>query len=211
MFNINHLLIASGHIVSLLVIGSFVFLESGIPVGFFLPGDTMLFSAGFFASQHLLSIEWLIVVVIVGKILGSAMGYELGDRAGRKLFNKPNSMFFRKDYLVQAEKFYEKHGGKAIAVGQFFPVVRTFSPIVAGIGKMNKLKFYFFNSLGAISWGGGVVILGYILGKKIPNIDKYLLPAVILATIITFGPALYHLLKVKEHRDRLLYPFRMNK
>lgn len=204
MFDINHIVQSSGALVSLLVIGGIIFAESGIPIGFFLPGDTMLFSAGFFAAQHYLPLGWLIVVVVIAKILGSAVGYMIGEKAGRKLFKKEDSILFRKDYLVSAEAFYDKHGGKTVLIGQFLPVIRTFTPIVAGIGKMQKRKFYTFNILGALLWAFITILLGFWLGHKIHNIDKYLLPVVIAAMVFSFAPAGWHLFGKKDSRQKLL-------
>ncbi|HUC95969.1 MAG TPA: DedA family protein [Candidatus Saccharimonadia bacterium] len=200
MLNIAHIIQSHSHIISLLIIGAIIFTESGIPVGFFLPGDTLLFTAGFFASQHYLPILGLILVVIVAKILGSIVGFYIGDKAGRKLFNKPNSFLFRKDYLNSAEAFYKKHGGKTVALGQFLPVVRTFSPIVAGVGKMDYKKFMFYNLLGALVWSTLIPLFGFWLGHRVTNIDKYLIPIVIAATIFSFAPAAWHLFG--QHRKK---------
>ncbi len=211
MFNINHIIQHSGHIVSLLLIAAIIFTESGIPFGFFFPGDTLLFTAGFFAAQHYLPISGLIIVVIVAKITGSTFGYFLGLKAGRKLFNKNESFFFRKDYLDSAEDFYDKHGGKTVTLGQFLPVVRTFAPIVAGVSKMKLKKFFTFNVLGAVLWGFLLPLLGFWLGHKIHNIDKYLLPLVIVATIFSFTPAAWHLFGKKERRQKIVNSYRERK
>ena len=178
--------------------------SSEIPVGFFLPGDTLLFSAGFFAAQHYIPLGWLIIVVIAAKTIGGAIGYLIGEKAGRKLFTKKNSFFFRKDYLDSAESFYEKHGGKTVLLGQFLPIIRTFTPIVAGIGKMNKKRFYFFNVIGAVFWALITILTGYWLGHRIHNIDKYLLPLIVAAMIFSFAPAGWHLFGKRENRNRII-------
>jgi membrane-associated protein len=193
VLNITHIIQNHSQYISLLIIAGIIFTESGIPIGFFLPGDTLLFTAGFFASKNYLSIYWLILIVLVAKVLGSLVGYYIGDKTGRKLFTKKESFFFRKDYLDSAESFYMKHGGKAVAIGQFIPVVRTFSPIVAGVSEMKFKRFMFFNFIGAICWAVIIPILGYSLGQKVGNIDKYLLPIVLLATLFSFAPAAWHL------------------
>lgn len=200
----NHLIHSSGPVAGTLIIGAIVFLESGIPVGFFLPGDTLLFTAGFFAAQHYLVLGWLIFMVIVAKLFGSNAGYLLGVKAGRPLFNKPDSFFFRKDFLNSAEAFYQKHGGKTVTIGQFIPVIRTFTPIVAGIAKMRVKLFLIYNFVGAVAWGIIIILLGYFVGSKVPNIDKYLLPIVLLATVFSFAPAGWHFFGKKENRDKLL-------
>lgn len=204
MFNIDHLLKSNSHWVSLLIVGAIVFLESGIPIGFFLPGDTMLFTAGFFAAQHYLPLGALLIVAVVAKLLGSSCGYLIGFTAGRKLFRKPESFFFRKDYLDSAEAFYEKHGGKTITISQFIPVIRTFAPVVAGMSSMNRRKFAVYNFIGGATWGCLIILLGFWLGHKVPNIDKYLLPVVILAAVFSFAPAGWHLFGKRENRQRIL-------
>ncbi len=211
MFDVNHVIQHSGHIVSLLLIAAIIFTESGIPFGFFFPGDTLLFTAGFFAAQHYLPISGLILVVIIAKIAGSTVGYFIGLQAGKKMFNKKGSFFFRKDYLNSAESFYEKHGGKTVMLGQFIPVVRTFAPIVAGASKMNPKKFFIFNVLGAILWGLLLPLLGFWLGHKIHNIDKYLLPVIIIATVFSFTPAAWHLFGKKERRQQLINSYKVKK
>jgi membrane-associated protein len=204
MFNINNTIQHSGAIISLLLIGGIIFTESGIPFGFFLPGDTMLFTAGFFAAQGYLPIAGLIIVVIIAKIAGGAVGYGIGNEAGKKLFTKKSSFFFRKDYLDSAESFYEKHGGKTVTLGQFLPVVRTFAPIVAGASKMNIKKFYTYNVIGAVLWALIIPLLGYWLGHKIHNIDKYLLPIIVIATVFSFTPAAWHLFGKRDNREKII-------
>jgi len=211
MFDINHIIQHSGAVISLLLIGGIIFTESGIPFGFFFPGDTLLFTAGFFASQHYLSIVALILVVVVAKIAGSTVGYGIGHEAGKKLFTKKDSFFFRKDYLDSAETFYEKHGGKTVTLGQFIPVVRTFAPIVAGASKLDKRKFFYYNFAGAVAWGILVPLLGYWLGHKVHNIDKYLLPAILVATIFSFSPAAWHLFGKRDSRQRIAASYKNRK
>ncbi|HUY53225.1 MAG TPA: VTT domain-containing protein [Candidatus Dormibacteraeota bacterium] len=193
MLNIANIIQSHSQLISLLIISAIIFTESGIPIGFFLPGDTLLFTAGFFASQRYINIVALIIVVIIAKILGGVVGYYIGDQTGRKLFTKKDSLFFRKDYLESAEVFYRKHGGKAVVLGQFVPIVRTFSPVVAGFSEMFFKSFMFFNFLGAFIWAVALPLLGYWLGHRITNIDKYILPIVALAVIGTLIPIIWHL------------------
>jgi membrane-associated protein len=193
MFNVTHIIQSHSQIISLAIIAAIIFTESGIPIGFFLPGDTLLFTAGFFASTGYLNIFALMAVVIIAKSLGGLVGYYIGDQTGKKLFTKKNSLFFRREYMVQAEAFYEKNGGKAVILGQFFPVLRTFSPIIAGFGEMSFKKFMTFNFVGAFLWALIVPLLGYWLGHRITNIDKYMIPIIIIATVVSFAPALWHL------------------
>jgi membrane-associated protein len=212
MFGINvEALIKSG---GLLLIGAMVFAESGLLVGFFLPGDTLLFTAGFFAAQGQLPLGWLLLVVVVAAIAGDSVGYSIGRRTGHLIFRKPDGLFFRQEYIAKAEAFYEAHGGKTIILARFVPIIRTFAPLVAGVGKMPYKRFVSFNVIGATAWGAGVVMLGHWLGSKIPNIDKYLLPMVLLATLFTFSPMLLHIIRDKKLRHdllgRLTKPFRKN-
>ncbi len=197
-------LITSGGLVAVALI---IFAESGLLVGFFLPGDTLLLSAGFLASQGKLSLATLLVVVVVFAILGDNVGYSIGRRAGPRIFKKRDGVVFRQEYLARSEKFYEKHGGKTIILARFIPIVRTFAPVVAGASKMDRKKFMAYNVVGATLWGVGVTTLGYWLGSKVPNIDKYLLPAFLGVTVLTFGPAIYHLLKDKNTRLKLATGF----
>ncbi len=185
----------------ILLVGAIIFAESGLLIGFFLPGDTLLFTAGFFAAQGKLPLGWLIVTVIVAAIAGDSVGYSIGRRTGPRIFRKKDGIFFRKEYIERAEKFYEDHGGKTIILARFVPVIRTFAPLVAGVGQMHYRRFISFNIIGGVIWGAGVTLLGHWLGSKIPNIDKYLLPAVLLATFFTFSPMILHILRDKRMRQ----------
>lgn len=191
MFNIENIIRSGG----LLAIGLIVFAESGLLVGFFLPGDTLLFTAGFFAGQGVVPLFGLIITVVLAAIIGDNVGYEIGKRTGPKLFHKEESMFFRKEYIDKAQAFYEKHGGKTVIMARFVPIVRTFAPVVAGVGKMSHKRFFMFNVIGGTIWGAGVVLLGFWLGSKIPNIDKYLLPVILTAMFFSLSPTILHLSK----------------
>lgn len=193
MFNIAHIIQSHSQIISLAIIASIIFTESGIPIGFFLPGDTLLFTAGFLASQKYINIFALVIVVVASKTIGGIAGYYIGDVTGKKLFTKKNSLFFRREYMEQAEAFYVKNGGKAVVLGQFFPILRTFSPVIAGFGEMSFKKFMAYNFIGAALWAAIVPLLGYWLGHKITNVDKYMIPIIIIATVASFAPALWHL------------------
>lgn len=193
-------LIATG---GLALIAFIIFAECGLLFGFFFPGDTLLFAAGFFASQDKISLIGLLFTVVTSAIAGNAVGYEIGKRAGTKLFKKEDGIIFRKEYVEQAELFYEKHGGKTIILARFMPIVRTFAPVVAGIGKMNVRLFTLYNVVGSIIWGVGVTMLGYYLGSKIPNIDAYLLPIILLAMSFSFAPTIYHIASDPKARAKI--------
>lgn len=192
---------------------STVFAETGLLLGFFLPGDTLLFAAGFFASQNKISLFWSIIAVIIGAIFGNMMGYEIGRRGGKKLFKSNDSVIFHKKYVTKAETFFENHGGKTILFARFIPVVRTLAPLMAGTAQMNYKKFMFYNFSGAIIWGMVVTIIGYIAGKILGqyfNIDHYLLPIILIATFLTFGVSFIHALKDKQTRHELFKKIKQN-
>lgn len=197
-------LIQSGGI---LLVAAIIFAESGLLIGFFLPGDTLLFSAGFFAAQGHLHLGWLLFAVILAAILGDNVGYSFGRRLGPRIFKKPDGIVFRQEYLVKAEKFYEKHGGKTIILARFTPIVRTFAPIVAGAAKMTRKKFFTYNIVGGVTWGTGITLLGFWLGSRISNIDKYLLPVMVGAVVLSSAPAIWHVLKDPKTRLRMAQGF----
>lgn len=171
-----------------------VFLESGMMVGFFFPGDSLLFTAGFLASQNLLDIKVLIIGCFIAAVAGDSVGYYLGKKFGRKLFNKDKSIWFHKDHLQRAQNFYDKHGGKTIILARFIPVIRAFAPVVAGVGLMKYKKFVAFNLVGAVLWAIIIPLIGFYLGSFIPDVDKYLLPIVGLIIIASVLPAAHHII-----------------
>jgi membrane-associated protein len=195
------LLLETGGIIA---IGLTIFAETGLLIGFFLPGDTLLFAAGFFASQDKISLIGSILAVFLGAIFGNLLGYEIGRRTGPKLFNKEDALLLNKETVDNAQTFYEKHGGKTILFARFIPIVRTLAPIIAGIGKMDYRKFVMYTISGAAIWAITVTMIGYwagiVVGEYI-NIDKYLLPLILLATLSTFGVSFWHILREKTSRD----------
>lgn len=184
----------------ILLITLIVFAESGLLVGFFLPGDTLLFGAGLYASQGRISLPLLIACVVVAAIVGDNVGYSIGRRTGPRLFKKRDGIFFQHEHLMRAEKFYEAHGGKTIIMARFIPVVRTFAPVVAGAGKMPRQRFFSFNIIGGVLWGAGMPLLGYYVGNRIPHLDKYIELLMIGIVVLSFGLALFHILKDPDSR-----------
>src|SRR6185312_8358739 len=166
------------------------------------PGDTLLLSAGVFAAQGKLSLPLVIIVVALAAIAGDNTGYHIGKRYGRRLFSKPDSPIFKQEYIRQAEAFYGKYGSKTMLIAHFIPVVRTFAPATAGAGQMNYKKFFAFDAIGDIAWAIIVTLIGYWFGRKIPNIDHYILLAVTAVVIITLGPTIYHLGKAYLEKRR---------
>ena len=174
-----------------------VFAESGLLIGIFLPGDSLLFTAGFLSSAGMFNLPTLSVGCFIAAVLGDNVGYAFGKKVGPAIFKRKNSFWFHKKHLERAQRFYEKHGGKTIVLARFLPVVRTFAPILAGAGAMNYRKFLFYNILGGFSWAVGLTTLGYYLGSFIPDVDKYLLPIVLLIILLSLLPTVIHVLR--EH------------
>jgi len=170
-----------------------VFAETGLLIGIFLPGDSLLFTAGFLASQDYLNIWILVPVCFVAAIAGDATGYYIGQRFGRSLYERPDSKWFRKSHLVKAEEFFNKHGGRAIVIARFVPIVRSFAPIVAGVSLMPYRSFAIYNVFGAVLWAIGVTLAGFFLGSTIPGIDKYLLPIIGLILVASIAPSAIHI------------------
>lgn len=187
----------------LLAIGLIVFAESGLFFGFFFPGDTLLLTSGFFAAQGLLPIEWLIIVIVTAAVLGDNVGYQTGRHLGPRVFKRRDGLFFRKEYVERAERFYEKHGGKTIIIARFFPAIRTFAPIVAGVGKMSWLYFASYNVIGGILWGVGVTLAGYYIGTSFPTVDHYILPAILIVGHIMLFFILYQIFRNPAVRAKL--------
>lgn len=179
-----------------------VFAESGLFFGFFLPGDSLLFVAGFLASQGILDFPLLVFLCVAGAILGDSVGYFFGKKVGQALYQREDSRFFKKAYLEKAHAFYEKHGGKTIILARFMPFVRTFAPIVAGTANMTYRKFFFFNVIGGLLWAVGVTAIGYTLGNVIPGVGRYLLPIIVFIVLISVLPPIFHYVKSRFHPDR---------
>jgi membrane-associated protein len=162
-----------------------VFAESGLLIGFFLPGDSLLFTAGLLASQGYFNIWWLTLLTAAAAIIGDNVGYSFGHKWGRRLFEKKDGRFFRRENLLKAEKFYEEYGAKTIVLARFMPFIRTFAPIVAGIGQMDYRTFFRYNLLGGLLWAVGMNLAGFWLGRTIPGVDRYLLPIIIVIVLIS--------------------------
>jgi len=186
--------------VGLIGVISIIFLETGVFFGFFFPGDSLLFTAGFFASSGYLPLSWLLIGTFLAAILGDSFGYAFGRRVGPTLFSKEDSIFFNKKHIVKAEQFYEKHGKKTIILARFMPIVRTFAPIVAGIGNMNYKTFLSYNVIGGLIWTELMIWLGYGLGSLIPNPDKYVIPVVIVIIVVSIIPGLREAWKVAKEK-----------
>ena len=197
--------------IGLIGVYTIVFIESGLLIGFFLPGDSLLFTAGFLSSQGFMDIHYLAIGSAIAAIVGDSVGYYIGHKFGRKLYDRENSRFFQKDHLLKAEEFYKKHGGKTIILARFMPFIRTFAPVVAGMAAMDYKTFLSYNIIGGILWGAGVSYAGYFLGSAIPNVDKYLLPIIGLIILVSIAPAIFHLIKDPHSRKSIMKMFGMSK
>lgn len=175
-----------------------VLLESGFIFGFFLPGDSLLFTAGLLASQGYLNIWILIPLSIIGAIIGNTVGYYTGVKFGPKLFTKERSVVLSPQRVEEARVFFDKQGPKSLILARFIPVVRTFVPIIAGVAGMKYRTFITFNAIGGTLWGISLPLLGFTLGRVIPNIDKYLLPIILLIVAISTLPVAIQYMKARK-------------
>ena len=175
-----------------------IFAESGLIIGFFLPGASLLFTAGLLASQGFFNIYALVITLGLAAILGDSTGYWFGTKVGPKLFTREDSRFFKKKHLKQAHDFYEKYGPRAVVIGRFVPIIRTFVPILAGIAEMPYGKFLRYNIIGGILWSVGVSLLGFFLGASFPQVQEYLIPIVLIIIVLTTLPIFWELWKKKR-------------
>jgi membrane-associated protein len=187
--------------VGLLGIVAIVFAETGLLVGFFLPGDSLLVTAGIFCTPHnpigkaVLNAPLLIALTIIAAIVGDTVGYWIGKKAGRKIFSREDSFFFHRKHLLASQNFYEMHGGKTIVMARFMPIVRTFAPVVAGVGNMEYSRFVRFNIGGAIGWVISMVMAGYVLAYVAPGVTKHIELLALVIIFLSLLPAIISYLK----------------
>jgi len=167
-----------------------VFAETGLMVGFFLPGDSLLVTAGLFAARGDLPIGWMIPSLMLAAVAGNATGYFIGHKAGAALYSRPNSFFFRREHLIRTHQFYERHGGKTIILAQFMPIVRTFAPVVAGAAQMTYRRFAAYNVIGAILWINSMTLTGYFLGRAVPDIESRIHIVVAIVIFLSLLPGM---------------------
>ena len=194
MFDIVSLIQVSGYLGLFLII----FAESGLFFGFFLPGDSLLFTAGFLSSQGYFSIIPLILLLFIAAVSGDAVGYLFGKKVGPKIFSRSESFFFHPSHVEKTAKFFDKYGAKTILLARFVPIVRTFAPIMAGVGEMKYRTFAKYNALGALLWAIGLTVLGYLFGQKVPNADQYVIPVVALIIVLSIIPPIWEYLKERK-------------
>jgi membrane-associated protein len=175
-----------------------IFSETGLLFGFFLPGDSLLVTAGLFAGTGTLKIYELVLALTVAAICGNSLGYFIGRSTGPRIFNRENSLFFNKKHAIRAQQFYEKHGRMTIILAQFMPIIRTFSPVVAGVGGMKFRVFFRFNAIGAILWVWSMLGIGYFLGNYIPGVDKHIEIVVAIVIFISILPGIIGSLRARR-------------
>jgi membrane-associated protein len=198
MFNVTTIIQNGGY----LLLGLFLYAEVGLFLGFFLPGDTLLIAAGIYAKQGKFNIAAVLLVAAVAAIAGDSTAYFIGKTIGPRLFTKKDSLLFEPKHVERAREFYEKHGAKTLLIAHFIPVIRTFSPPLAGIGNMPYKKFLLFDAIGDITWAVIVSLLGYYVGSRIPNIDHYILIVVAAVVVITLAPTLFHISRMLIKREQ---------
>jgi len=182
------------------ILVAIVFTETGLLVGFFLPGDSLLITAGLVAATGALDIWWLNGLLIVAAVVGDSVGYAIGYRAGPRIFTREQSLLFRPSHVERTRRFYERHGAKTIVIARFVPIVRTFAPVVAGVGQMEYRRFLIYNVAGGVGWVTSMTWAGYLLGQTIPNIGDHIhvvVAIVIVLSVIPIGVELY-----RERRRR---------
>jgi len=187
-------LVRVGGLMALIAI---VFVETGLFVGFFLPGDSLLVTAGLFAARGDLSLWSIFLFVSLAAIIGDTIGYTIGARTGPKIFTRENSLLFHKKHLITTKEFYDRYGGVTIIIARFMPIVRTFAPLVAGVGGMEYRRFVFYNVAGGIGWVVSMTSLGYFLGKAVPGIDRHIHVVIAVVIFLSLLPAI-----IKFARDR---------
>ena len=198
LYHFDDLIRWGGHGVLILII----FSETGVMAGFFLPGDSLLVTAGVLAAAGVLNIWVLLIELSAAAVLGDSVNYAVGRRIGPAIFTREDSLFFNRGHLLRAHAFYEKYGSKTIVIARFIPIVRTFAPVVAGVGEMDYSKFIFYNLLGGIGWVVLMLMGGYSLGRYIPHMDKHLHEVILLVIILSLLPPIFEWLKERRRAGR---------
>ena len=202
VYNVPELIRMAG-LLGLIII---VFAETGLMIGFFLPGDSLLITAGLFAFKGDLNIWTLNITLILAAIVGDALGYWIGYRTGKALYSRPNSFFFRRDHLIKTHEFYEKYGGQTIIIARFMPIVRTFAPVVAGAAEMTYRQFALYNVIGGVLWVTSMTLTGYFLGKAVPNVEKHLHVLVAGVIFVSLLPAIIAWLRARMAAKKAAAP-----
>ncbi len=177
-----------------------VFTETGLLVGFFLPGDSLLVTAGLVAAAGGLNIWWVNSLLIVAAIVGDSVGYAIGARLGPRLFTREQSLLFNPRHVERTRRFYERHGAKTIVIARFVPIIRTFAPVVAGVGQMRYRRFLVYNVAGGVGWVTSMTWMGYLLGRAVPNIADYIHIVVIVVIVVSMIPIVVEILRERRRR-----------
>jgi len=187
----------------MLMLAIIIFAENGVLAGFFLPGDSLLITAGILIGGHRVAIEFLPLagVLTLAAIAGETVGYYIGKTAGQKLYQRPNSRLFKREHLERAHKFYEKHGGKTIVLARFIPIIRTFVPVVAGAAEMDIKRFTMFNIAGGLLWVCGVMLIGLLLGASVKNIGNYIYLIIGIVIVLSMLPPVIEFLRNRARRS----------
>ena len=196
LYQFDDLIRWGGHAVLIAI----VFSENGVMAGFFLPGDSLLVTAGLFAASGVLNLPQLLIELSLAAVLGETVSYSVGHFIGPKLFSKENSIFFHKKHLLRARRFYEKYGAKTIVIARFMPIIRTFAPVVAGVGEMTYLRFTVYNVIGGVGWVSSMILTGYYLGHTIPNIQHHVHKVILIVIFLSLLPAAIELWKERRTR-----------
>ena len=196
-YSLDDLIRWGGYVVLFVI----VFTETGLLVGFFLPGDSLLITAGIVAAAGGLNIWWLNVVLIVAAITGDSVGYAIGVRLGPRLFTRPQSLLFNPRHIERTRVFYERHGPKTIVIARFVPIVRSFAPVVAGVGQMEYRRFIFYNVAGGIGWVTSMTWAGYGLGRVIPNLGSYIHLVVGVVIVLSVIPIVIEIVRERGRRS----------
>jgi membrane-associated protein len=183
------------------VLVAIVFTETGLLIGFFLPGDSLLITAGLVAATGHLNIWWLNALLIVAAIVGDSVGYAIGWRAGPRLFTRPKSLLFNPKHIERTRAFYARHGAKTIVIARFVPIIRTFAPVVAGVGQMEYRRFVFYNVAGGVGWVTSMTWAGYLLGQAVPNIGEHIHVVVASVILLSLIPIVVELVRERRRRS----------
>jgi membrane-associated protein len=184
------------------VLAAIVFAETGLLVGFFLPGDSLLVTAGVFAEMGVLDVVWLHVILVPAAVVGDAVNYAIGRRVGPSVFRREDGRLFKKAHLERTQRFYERHGGKTVILARFLPIVRTFAPFAAGMGNMRYRRFFAFNVIGAVLWVSSMTLTGYWLAKAIPDVDRQLHIVIPVVIAVSFVPGIVEVLRERRRVRR---------
>jgi membrane-associated protein len=176
-----------------------IFAETGLLIGFFLPGDSLLVTAGLLAATTGVFNVWLLgLLLTAASVVGNTVGYAIGKAAGTRLFTREDSLLFNKKHLYRAHEFYERHGGKTIIIARFMPIVRTFVPVVAGMGQMGYRRYTLYNVVGGIGWIWSMLFIGYFLGSYIPGVDQHIEKVIVVVVLLSLAPGIISWLKARS-------------